>query len=198
MFEGELVKPSSYCQIDMQPEGLSRLTLVSAYPEEAGVYSLLATNPIGQVAAQARVTVLSRAEQQHPPRFIIPLPSEGVRSDEGSPFAIEVEVEGIPMPTVTWLQDDRPLAEKAGWEPLGNCFFFCRLTTIWPYLMSATWDRAGYHQFNQWVDIINQYILNVGADAVFNNCIIDILNISLMQFPPGRTLEKALRMRQFT
>jgi hypothetical protein len=88
---------------------------------DEGIYRCEATNPHGTAKTQAtgHVEVSMKAEKPkvdvgEPPRFIIPL--EDCVVTVGSPIELECKVTGVPMPSVKWSKDGRPLVEDGRFE----------------------------------------------------------------------------------
>lgn len=55
--QGEVVKPSSYFQPQLLPNGEVRLVINNAYMEDAGEYTIRVVNPVGEATATAQLIV---------------------------------------------------------------------------------------------------------------------------------------------
>ncbi|KAM6110387.1 LOW QUALITY PROTEIN: hemicentin-2 [Pterocles gutturalis] len=98
-------------QSDRAP-GSPWLSLVAVGPADAGVYSCLASNEVGEAskAFHLLVTEPPRVEAaSHPTEMSIAV---------GTPLELTCVVMGVPVPTVTWEKDGQLLAGP--WLPLGN------------------------------------------------------------------------------
>jgi hypothetical protein len=58
---GEVIKPSSYFLPQILPNGEARLTIASAYQEDAGQYTIKAVNEAGEATATALLNVRSKS-----------------------------------------------------------------------------------------------------------------------------------------
>lgn len=100
--EERLIKPSKYFVIEVSPHGEVSLTITSAYPEDAGQYTLLARNSAGETACTFQVEVIP-GEHTAPPYFIRPLINLEVI--EGDSVVLEAEIGGNPEPSAIWLHN---------------------------------------------------------------------------------------------
>ncbi|KAI5632857.1 immunoglobulin i-set domain-containing protein [Phthorimaea operculella] len=84
--------------------GIIGLSIDSAKPEDAGVYSLTVTNKLGEVASKANVGV---TQKERKPAFIAELmPTKVI---EGFPLKLEVKVLGHPPPTIKWTHNGKEI-----------------------------------------------------------------------------------------
>ncbi|KAF5394686.1 hypothetical protein PHET_10642, partial [Paragonimus heterotremus] len=113
---GEVIKPSSYFQPQLLPNGEARLVISSAYLEDAGEYTIRAVNPAGEATATARLIVQAPLPKTVAPRFITPLPSTPIQVEEGTPIRLNVEVDGEPLPEVTWYRNGQPFKGSPDWK----------------------------------------------------------------------------------
>ncbi|KAA3671155.1 uncharacterized protein DEA37_0004329 [Paragonimus westermani] len=113
---GEVIKPSSYFQPQILPNGEARLVISSAYLEDAGDYTVRAVNPAGEATATARLIVQAPLPKTVAPRFTTPLPSTPIQIEEGSPVRLNVEVDGEPLPEVTWYRNGQPFKGSPDWK----------------------------------------------------------------------------------
>ncbi|XP_074968536.1 hemicentin-2 [Phalacrocorax aristotelis] len=98
-------------QINVMP-GAPRLSLVAVGLGDAGVYSCLVVNEVGEASKAFHLLVME------PPRVeAAPHPTE-MSIAVGTPLELTCVVTGVPMPTVTWEKDGRLLA--GSWLVSGN------------------------------------------------------------------------------
>nr|XP_033338378.1 obscurin isoform X2 [Megalopta genalis] len=83
-----------------EPNGLIGLRIDNARPEDAGTYSLTASNSLGETSGSAKVTV---EEKEKRPEFIASL--QPLTVVEGFPVKLEVKVLGKPAPQLQWFKD---------------------------------------------------------------------------------------------
>lgn len=83
-----------------QPNGLVALSIDSARPEDAGVYTLNAINKLGDSSDKGVVVVVPKP---HRPTFFAQL--QDVNGIEGFPVKMEVKTVGHPKPELIWLKD---------------------------------------------------------------------------------------------
>ncbi|OON14167.1 immunoglobulin I-set domain protein, partial [Opisthorchis viverrini] len=115
LHNGEIIKPSSYFQPAVLPNGEVRLVISSAYLEDAGDYTVQASNPAGETTATARLTVQRPLPKTVSPRFTKPLPTTPVQLTEGMPIQLTVEFVGEPQPEITWLRNGQPFQSTPDW-----------------------------------------------------------------------------------
>ncbi|KAG5445732.1 Muscle M-line assembly protein unc-89, partial [Clonorchis sinensis] len=115
LHNGEIIKPSSYFQPTVLPNGEVRLVISSAYLEDAGDYTVQASNPAGETTATARLTVQRPLPKTVTPRFTKPLPTTPVQLTEGMPIQLTVEFVGEPQPEITWLRNGQPFQATPDW-----------------------------------------------------------------------------------
>lgn len=78
----------------------SVLSIDSARPEDAGIYSVEVTNKLGDINAQAKVEIEPREKR---PAFISDL--QNTQVVEGFPVKFEIKVIGHPQPKLKWLHN---------------------------------------------------------------------------------------------
>ncbi|XP_078034638.1 obscurin isoform X5 [Augochlora pura] len=83
-----------------EPNGLIGLRIDNVRPEDAGTYSLTASNSLGETSGSAKVTV---EEKEKRPEFITSL--QPLTVVEGFPVKMEVKVLGKPAPQLQWFKD---------------------------------------------------------------------------------------------
>ncbi|XP_043238275.1 titin homolog isoform X6 [Amphibalanus amphitrite] len=101
---GRPLHGTEHISITTTPQGTTLVEIEGATPEDAGTYSVMAVNDLGDATVEADVTV-------EPPHRK-PLMQDAfrpVRAVEGCPARIEGRVSGHPPPTVTWYKDGKPL-----------------------------------------------------------------------------------------
>ncbi|KAM8995979.1 hemicentin-2 isoform 2-T2 [Ara ararauna] len=98
-------------QSTREPSG-PRLSLAAVGPTDAGVYSCLAANEVGEVSKAFHLLVME------PPRIKAASQPTEMSITVGTPLELTCVVTGVPMPTVTWEKDGRLLAGP--WLVLGN------------------------------------------------------------------------------
>ncbi|XP_069729285.1 hemicentin-2 [Phaenicophaeus curvirostris] len=92
--------------------GSPRLSLVAVGPADAGVYSCLAANEVGEASKAFHLLVME------PPRVEAGSHPTEMSVAVGTPLELTCVVTGVPMPTVTWEKDGRLLAGP--WLVSGN------------------------------------------------------------------------------
>ncbi|XP_050346623.1 obscurin isoform X3 [Nymphalis io] len=100
--DGVPVRPSQAVNFINQPGGVVGLSIDSCRPEDAGVYSLIVTNKLGEVASKAKVEV---GQKERKPAFIAEL--QPAKVIEGFPVKLEVKVIGHPPPTIKWTHNGK-------------------------------------------------------------------------------------------
>ncbi|KAM7033975.1 hemicentin-2 [Acridotheres tristis] len=90
-------------QSDQVPGG-SQLSLVAVAPTDAGIYSCLVVNEVGEVSKAFHLVVME------PPRVESASHPTEISITVGTPLELTCVVTGVPMPTVTWDKDGRLLA----------------------------------------------------------------------------------------
>lgn len=76
--------------------------------DNAGIYSIVATNELGEAALSTLVTVEKKREK---PLIIREL--QNVQAVEGLGAKLDVKVLGHPKPELQWLKDDKPIDSKS-------------------------------------------------------------------------------------
>ncbi|XP_066569261.1 hemicentin-1 isoform X1 [Amia ocellicauda] len=93
--------------------GETRLRLPAVTAEDSGQYSCVATNQAGSRTKTFNLTVLE------PPKISSSSSPEEVSVAIDGPLELECAAEGIPLPTLSWLKDGRPVAGAAVIERQG-------------------------------------------------------------------------------
>ncbi|GFS02464.1 titin, partial [Elysia marginata] len=109
----QLVKPSKYFRMDSTMEGIHTLTIMEAFPEDAGTYKCVARNKAGEVTVVTQLKVHGESESEtssqpevqlaQPPSFIRPISNTIVT--EGTPAKFEAVFSGVPSPEITWIRN---------------------------------------------------------------------------------------------
>ncbi|XP_026827528.1 obscurin isoform X4 [Ooceraea biroi] len=87
-----------------EPNGLIGLRMDYVRPEDAGTYSLIVSNALGEITGTAKVEVEEREKR---PEFVTSLqPQTAV---EGFPVKMEVKTTGKPAPELKWLRDNEEI-----------------------------------------------------------------------------------------
>ncbi|GIY77540.1 titin [Caerostris extrusa] len=111
------LKPSRDFKVTTEG-GKSSLLIAEVFPDDAGVYSVKATNKTGQASTTATLNVISEVESPKPepipPIFIKPLISQLV--PEGEPVRMEVEVMACPDATFTWTFKKRSIKSSRDFQ----------------------------------------------------------------------------------
>ncbi|XP_014485518.1 PREDICTED: muscle M-line assembly protein unc-89-like isoform X3 [Dinoponera quadriceps] len=83
-----------------EPNGQIGLKIDYVRPEDAGTYSLIVSNTLGEITGTAKVEV---EEKEKRPEFVASLQPQTVV--EGFPVKMEVKTVGKPMPELKWLRN---------------------------------------------------------------------------------------------
>lgn len=100
--DGRPIRNGGRVNISELPDGTVSLEIDAAKPEDAGNYSLVVSNDLGENSSDAAVEV------QPPPSspvFISPLTP--VKGTEGYPMRLEAKVKGFPLPDLVWMKDGK-------------------------------------------------------------------------------------------
>ncbi|XP_071495752.1 uncharacterized protein [Diadema antillarum] len=123
-FKNDLpVRTSKNIRVECGDEGICMLSFYNIQPISSGVYTIKATNEVGEAVCTARLEVQPMEEEFILPKEVtkvsssaIKLASEAVipkfleipgdkKVDEGKPLCLEVVVEAIPQAQVVWSKD---------------------------------------------------------------------------------------------
>lgn len=88
-----------------EPNGLIGLRMDYVRPEDAGTYSLIVSNALGEITGTAKVEV---EERERRPEFVASLQPQTVV--EGFPVKMEVKTIGKPAPELKWLRNDEEVS----------------------------------------------------------------------------------------
>lgn len=114
----KVIKPSKYFQMAKEGEYYT-LRISEAFPEDEGVYTCVATNPVGAIKSQANLKVLVPESQDVAPSLT---PMRDVVVNEGSPAQFKTTVSGKPKPTVQWLREGFLIPESPDFQ-VGITYF---------------------------------------------------------------------------
>ncbi|XP_011878155.1 PREDICTED: muscle M-line assembly protein unc-89 isoform X5 [Vollenhovia emeryi] len=87
-----------------EPNGLIGLKMDYVRPEDAGTYSVIVSNALGDITGTAKVQVEEREKR---PEFVASLQPQTVV--EGFPVKMEVKTIGKPTPELKWLRNDEEI-----------------------------------------------------------------------------------------
>lgn len=99
--DGAPIRQSSSIHIEQHPDGSVALNIDTIKPENAGTYSLLASNRLGESENNAKIEVEKKPAK---PEFILKM--EPMTVVEGFPVKFEVQAKGNPPPKVMWMRND--------------------------------------------------------------------------------------------
>ncbi|VDN97244.1 unnamed protein product, partial [Rodentolepis nana] len=89
------IRPTENTYVTMGPDGVASLHIEKARPEDAGDYTVRASNPAGEEKA---------------PEFVIPFPDEVMQLPEGASLTLDIEAVGKPIPQLVWKRDSTPFS----------------------------------------------------------------------------------------
>ncbi|XP_001920501.5 hemicentin-1 [Danio rerio] len=103
--DGEVLSPNGDPHVEFLEKG-QVLRVKSVRPRDRGLYQCVATNNAGTQTRQFRLTIQAA-----------PLIRDSGEDSEvtvvlGFPAVLHCEVEGIPLPTITWLKDNQPIVSS--------------------------------------------------------------------------------------
>ncbi|XP_063792751.1 hemicentin-2 [Pseudophryne corroboree] len=88
--------------------GNGSLLIESPVPNHSGDYMCLATNEAGSARRKTKLVVYA------PPRILENGQAQNISLMASQPLILGCEVDGVPIPTITWTKDDKILTEGAG------------------------------------------------------------------------------------
>lgn len=95
--DGVPIRPSSAVHLEQYPDGTVALVVDCVKPENAGMYTIIATNKLGEGENDAKVEIEKKPSK---PEFVVRM--EPLTVVEGFPAKFEVKAKGFPPPTITW------------------------------------------------------------------------------------------------
>ncbi|KAI8485775.1 hypothetical protein Bbelb_364850, partial [Branchiostoma belcheri] len=118
--DGQPVKESSGVRIVLQGVDTFSLVIKEAFPEDSGMYSVLAKNAHGEAHGSCKVTVERYAETtdtevMSDSEYVAPTVYETLKDRdvlEGSKIRMDCVIIGTPEPEIIWYFKDKPLKES--------------------------------------------------------------------------------------
>ncbi|XP_044021287.1 obscurin isoform X7 [Aphidius gifuensis] len=95
--DGLPLMPSPEIEFTNEPNGLIGFSIEKARPKDSGVYSLVASNPLGEATGKSEVEV---EEKERKPGFLATL--QPMTVVEGFPAKMEIKTIGKPVPILKW------------------------------------------------------------------------------------------------
>lgn len=92
-----------------KPEGLVGFTIDEVQPENAGVYTMTIMNPFGDIAGEAKIEVVPKAQS---PEFVAGL--DKMEVVEGFPLKMQVQIVGYPPPDIKWMKNGSEIKPQQG------------------------------------------------------------------------------------
>ncbi|XP_046976837.1 titin-like isoform X2 [Vanessa cardui] len=112
-------------------EGLITLEILNAIPSDSGEYSCTIKNENGSITSSANLKVYPSFEASPiPPTF-----TRSIRDNyhlAENELVLECRIRGQPLPTITWLKDDKPIALSDRYQAHYLADGVCRLTISSP------------------------------------------------------------------
>lgn len=98
--DGVPIKTSQGFNVIKQPDGTVGLEIEKSKPDHAGLYTLTASNKLGEVTGEANVEILPESTKPSFRGELLPM-----KVVEGFPAKLEIKVLGHPKPTVKWTRN---------------------------------------------------------------------------------------------
>ncbi|XP_076316761.1 protein Obscurin-like isoform X4 [Tachypleus tridentatus] len=111
--DGKEIKPSDHLTPEEQPDGTVVLSFDKVIPEDAGKYSLVASNDQGERKCDAEVKTAPPVKKPEIEQGLFP-----TILTEGEPGRLEVKVTGEPKPDIQWLKDGKKLSSSTHFTPV--------------------------------------------------------------------------------
>lgn len=114
---GEELRPDGkFLKCSSEPDGTHSLEISKASIEDGGEYRVTATNDLGSDQSTAVLTVTSKRDavlrHGEKPVFLVPLKDTEIDID--STAQLEVQVSGVPLPTLKWLHNGKEIIPQKG------------------------------------------------------------------------------------
>ncbi|XP_033360525.1 obscurin isoform X6 [Bombus vosnesenskii] len=106
----ELIPDGKHIKAVDLPDGTQALIIDKVTPEDAGEYTVIASNTEGTSSCTGTISVLGKLLSDQPeekPGFVNPM--RDVYVEEGQPLNLSVSFTGNPVPEVSWSKDGAPL-----------------------------------------------------------------------------------------
>ncbi|CAF3405101.1 unnamed protein product [Rotaria sp. Silwood1] len=104
------IKPSKFFK--PKSDGTKhQLFILEAYPEDAGLYKCVVSNPVGTTATTASLKVIHSMQV---PEFVRGF--SNLTTYEGEQVRFEVEVRGDPLPTISWYRDGELIRDSPDFQ----------------------------------------------------------------------------------
>lgn len=94
------------------PDGTIRFVIASALPSDAGEYTAIARNHLGEAKSAAKMDVRSRKSDGPEVAACVLTPPRDISVDEGSPIKLTAIIGGNPIPDVSWTRNGEPIDES--------------------------------------------------------------------------------------
>lgn len=106
--KGELAQSSK----NPEPDGTVKLAILSAVPSDAGEYTAIARNHLGEAKSAAKLDVRPRKSEGAEVAAAVLTPPRDISVDEGSPIKLTAIIGGNPIPDVAWTHNGEPIDEN--------------------------------------------------------------------------------------
>ncbi|XP_033018698.1 myosin light chain kinase, smooth muscle isoform X2 [Lacerta agilis] len=140
-------------------DGLAKLTVQDALPEDDGVYTCLAENSAGRASCSAQVTVKAEKKSRNKPQRAHPAPVNktfppiflkglsDLKVMDGSQVIMTVEVSANPPPEIIWLHNGKEIQETEDFhfEKKGNEYSL--------YIQEVFPEDTGKYTCEAWNDL---------------------------------------------
>ena len=92
-----------------EADGSVRMSIASADPSDAGEYTAIARNHMGEAKTTAKLDVRPRKSDGPPTAPVVLTPPRDVNVDEGAPIKLTAVMGGNPIPDVAWNRNGRTI-----------------------------------------------------------------------------------------
>ena len=115
--DGLPIRQTVGVNFETEPNGMMGLSIDQARPENAGTYSIVVTNPLGEATSEAAIEV---EEKESEPVFVESL--QPMTVVEGFPTKLEVKTIGKPAAVLKWSHNGKKV-NKTFIKNLSNLVF---------------------------------------------------------------------------